>query len=46
MSRDAEGLIVVDNNADGEVRRAQPILPPRDTSITLSSSFYGLKGFC
>lgn len=46
VSRDAEGLIAVDGSIDGEIKRAPLMLPPRDTSITLSSSFYVLKGFC
>lgn len=40
-----EGLIPVE--PDGErIRQFPGALPPRDTSITLSSSFYLLKGFC
>lgn len=39
---EGEGLIPV--NSEQDVKRPPP--PPRDTSITLGSSFYVLKGFC
>ncbi|MBE3110829.1 MAG: hypothetical protein IMZ46_10020 [Acidobacteria bacterium] len=39
---EAEGLIAVET----EEEKVKTPLPPRDTSITMDSSFYVLKGFC